>query len=341
MIRIKALGHRELRQVLALLRDHAVNPSEAASLQRLNQLYVPVHKISQWLPPAWQFVPAIFVAASTRQVLGLISLKKDGHQAQRWLIEHVILDPDVPAYDVGQQLLQFVINRYGANGVQTFMACVDTYQDQALALLKAAGFRHCTRVQLWQHTQPADLLKKSPQYKHLREATTRDAEALSQLFNDTLAIEARTSLARPAGDFRKPVTVVPSAPCRPRIARRWLSEDTVRNCLTGSVSIFSEDFSHFYLEILCHPGWPDNFDALLQTGVHQAQQSAQKPILQVATFDFWKDSQAQLEALGFERVHTSEVVVKDYWIPLQDRDKLRSPLLLFTGNTSPAVNIRS
>ena len=53
------------------------------------------------------------------QVLGLIWLSRDGARNNRWKIDQVIVDPMASTYDVGTQLVNYVINRYGGAGVQT------------------------------------------------------------------------------------------------------------------------------------------------------------------------------------------------------------------------------
>ncbi len=58
-----------------------------------------------------------------KKLLGLISLVPDGNQKTRWKINRLILNPD--AYDAGKQLIDYVVNKYGGAGVETFLTTID------------------------------------------------------------------------------------------------------------------------------------------------------------------------------------------------------------------------
>src|SRR4051812_2680704 len=105
MIKIRALRTSELKQVLSLLNRYSDRESEYSVLQRMQQLYIPVHRLSLLMPLNLQFMPAIFIAAADNKVLGLIWLSPDGRHYRRWKIEHLVLDPDSFSYDVGTQLV--------------------------------------------------------------------------------------------------------------------------------------------------------------------------------------------------------------------------------------------
>jgi len=154
MIKIRALRSSELKQVLSLLNQYSDRESEYSVLQKMQQLYIPVHRLSLLMPLNMQFMPAIFIAAAESKVLGLIWLSPDGRHYRRWKIDHLILDPDSSSYDVGTQLVHYVINRYGGEGVQTFIAYVDQYHTSGLALLKTCGFRRCGRLHYFSHQNP-------------------------------------------------------------------------------------------------------------------------------------------------------------------------------------------
>jgi ribosomal protein S18 acetylase RimI-like enzyme len=174
MIKIRALRPSELKQVLSLLNRYTDRESEYSVLQKMQQLYIPMHRVSQLLPLNLQFLPAIFVAAAENKVLGLIWLSRDGQHSRRWKIDHLILDPDSFSYDVGTQLVNYVINRYGGEGVQTFLAYVDQYYNTGLGLLKSCGFRRCGRLHYFSHQNPGTLKLEPISLEGLRESHNGD-----------------------------------------------------------------------------------------------------------------------------------------------------------------------
>ncbi len=348
MIKIQTIRAQAMRQVLNLLNAYCHEPSAYTALKNLRLFYLPIHVVSQLLPPQWQFVPAIYVAASRDRVLGLIRLSQDGARKTRWQIEEVIIDPEASSYDVGTQLVNYVINRYGGGGVQTFIARVfsglDTTQDVALGLFKSCGFRHCSRIHYFTHQRPGDLFRHPEAQtaaipKGLRPAFVDDAAKLLALHTDMLPAETRHSLEKSKADFDLGLGRSVRDRLNGQLHKQWVVEDVARDVLTGSVEFTTHNFQDFTLSVMIHSGWTELYEDLLRFGLQQILLNTAAAKVHLETYDFTKTEIPVLNTMGFQQIDTAEVLVKDYWIPLEDkRDKLSSPMLLFTNKTTPAVN---
>lgn len=338
MIKIRALRPGDVRQVLSLLNRYTDRESEQSVLHKMQQLYIPLHRVSQLLPLNWQFLPAIFVAVSHNKVLGLIWLSKDGAQSRRWKIDHLILDPESCSYDVGAQLVNYVINRFGGDGVQTFLAYVDQYYNTGLALLKSCGFRRCGRQHAFMHNQPAQL-KNGSTLEGLREYASSDSKALCALYNSTLPPEARLSLEKHWRDFQRPFPTHFSDKLKGVFIKRWVVQDMARDHLVAAIEISTADYKDFYVNLIVHPGWETLYPDALSYAIGQILLITTNARVFTDCFEFHKLTLETLESLGFQRTSIAEVLVKDYWIPIEDKGfKLKSPILLFSGRTSPAIN---
>ncbi len=341
MLKIKPLGPRELKQVLDLLHQHADHAHEVAVLEQLKQLYVPLHQVSHILPPQMQFVPAIYVAANDNEVLGLIRLSQDGKTSKRWKLDHVIIDPNTPTYDVGAQLVNYVINRYGGSGVQTFLAHVDQYEEKALGLMKACSFRRCTRIHAYTHPNPNDALMPEQTIKGLRQSVPNDAKKLKRLFSECLPADKRMTLEKSSRDYTRTMLESMYGKLKGVHSNRWVIEDLARDILVGSAKLYTPNYKEFYFDIFVSPGWRDYYEDLLNLLLRQALQCTQQATVYITAYDFNKDDNEILINRGFSHQNSTEVLVKDYWIPLQDREKEKNPLLLFGSQTSPAMNMDS
>lgn len=339
MIKIRPLGAQELRQVFHLLERYGENDFEYPILQKFRQLYVPIQRASQMLPAQFQFLPAIYVAVSHRKVLGLIWLSRDGKKRNRWKIDQLIIDPDEFSYDVGTQLVHYIINRYGGEGVQTFLAYVDSHCDQALGLLKSCGFRHCTRLHGYQLENPTIIDGRKESITGLREADGADRHKLQQLHSYSLVPEVRLSLEKTPADFSKPFLERLGEKMRGVFAKRWVVEDTARDLLLGSLEVYTVNYKDYHLSLMISPGWADGFEPLLRLGIQHVLNNTRTAKIHLQIYDFNKDEMAMVEQLGFSRSSMAEVLVKDYWIPLEDTlAKPSSPIVLFTGKASPACS---
>lgn len=339
MIKIRALRPSELKQVLSLLQRYSEQESEYSLLQKMQQLYIPMHRVSQLLPLNFQFMPAIFVAVSNHKVLGLIWLSKDGEHSRRWKIDHLILDPESFSYDVGTQLVNYVINRYGGDGVQTFLAYVDQYYNTGLGLLKSCGFRRCGRLHHFSHGNPGNLKLEPISLNGLRESTNHDSGKLANLYNELLPPEARVCLEKTWRDFYRSFNVAASDKMKGIFFKRWVVEDVARDTLIGSLSIGTSDYKDFYLSVLANPGWEGLYSDVLTYAIQQVLLMTGSGKIHLDCYEFNKPGIEVLEAVGFHRDGIAEVLVKDYWIPIEDKgNRLQSPILLFSGQTRPAVN---
>ena len=340
MIKIQPMRAKELQQVLHLLERFSEDDFEYRVLEHLRQLYGPIQRVSQMLPPRWQFVPAIYVAVSNGKVLGLIWLEKDGKNETRWKIEQLIIDPEEFSFDVGAQLLNYVINLYGAEGIQTFIATVHNQYEQALGLMKSCGFRHVTRLHAYCHEAPQEL-KENHNHQDIlravRESSGSDRHALKALHDDSMPADKRLSLGKSHRDFGGNWLDDLSANLVHRLfSRRWVVEDRTRDTLLGTLLITSEKDQDFFLSICVGPVWEEGFQKLLDFGVERVLAHSSKARIFVNIYAFHEAQRQWVESVGFSRLYEAEVLVKDYWIPLKNENRLTSPVMFFTGNTSTA-----
>jgi GNAT superfamily N-acetyltransferase len=339
MIKIRALRPGELRQVLTLLNRYSDRESEYSLLQKMQQLYIPMHRLSQLLPLTLQFMPAIFVAVSHNKVLGMIWLSRDGRHSRRWKIDHLILDPDSFSYDVGPQLINYVTNRYGGDGVQTFLAYVDQHYGTGLGLLKSCGFRRCARQHYFVHRNPSNLKLSPMSLEGLREATNDDCGKIASLYNETLTVEARVCLEKKWQDFYVPLPFRLFKKGQGVFSKRWVVQDMARDCLIASVEVITHDYKAFTISVIASQGWESAYEDMVTYAAQQVLLTTSGATLYVECYEFCKKGLESLERFGFQRLGIAEVLVKDYWIPIEDKgNRLQSPILLFSGRTTPAIN---
>lgn len=344
-MKIRKLRARDLPQVLDLLERFGEEPSQSGMLRRYGGAFLVSQDLSQLLPPQYQFLPAIYVAMSEEDVLGFIWLSQDGYRTDRWRIEQIIIDPaaDNPL-EVGAHLVHFIINRYGAEGVQTFLALVDARYEQALSLLKGCGFRHSTRLHSYVLTEsePESLRALAqetfPPGCFFREAGRGDRQALQSLYMASLPAEQRLFLQKSAEAFSRPWFRCLADRFDGTLFKRWIVQSSASREILAALSVTTQDFQQFHLEALIHPHWADGVAALIGLGVNHALKSTRKPYIRISAYEFQKEQRNFLDGHGFQWESVAEVLVKDYWRPIEDKPlKLATPILLLNrGKTSPA-----
>jgi ribosomal protein S18 acetylase RimI-like enzyme len=338
MIKIRSLRARELGQVLNFLERFSDKAFEYSDLEKLKQLYIPLQWVSQALPLSWHFMPGIYVAVANKKVLGLIWMVQDGQKNNRWKIDQLLIHPNEYSYDFGAQLIHYVINRYGAEGVQTFLAQVDHESSEAIGLLKSCGFRRCTERISYVHERLEDLATGNPEeISGLREAHWRDANHLVSLYNTMLPVDIRMSLEKIPADFSPSLFRQFLNRFSGEFKRRWVVEDSARDILFGSLELSTQNYQDFAFQGIVSNAWKAGYEDLIRLAARKVLKNTSNGKLYTHLYEFQKEEMAFLEAAGFQRLQTHTVLVKDYWIPLQDKDeRSKAPLLLFPGKTSPA-----
>lgn len=342
MAKIRSLGNKELKQVLSLLERFSGNEFNYPVLERFQALYLPFHKINQFLPLKYKFLPGIYVAVADNEVLGLVWLSRDGYRRDRWKIDQVIINPDAySAYDIGKQLLYYVINQFGASGVEIFLAYVDPLYTEGLALLKECGFRHCTKMHTFSlEPSGGEGIANRPASIHgLREARRSDARKLQELHSETLSPEVRISLRKSPADFYPHPSEKLVRRCQGEFFKRWVVSPGNQDYLRGSVSLSTWDFKTFEITALVSPAWEESMEDLLLFVLRQIYKSCMHPKIIITAYEFQKSKIEILEKIGFERKGVTEILVKDYWTPVKGKElQAKSPILLFAkgGRISPA-----
>ncbi len=333
---------RDFKQVEALLSVAEAASLEGTVLAQLRQLYGPMQRVWQALPPSWQSLPAIYVATQNRTVAGLIWLQREPGQRHRWQIEQLLLHPEYGSLETGEYLLQYVIHRFGASGVQQFLARVDVGNEQALSLFKQANFRQLDRRYDFKLT-PAEVnvVPADVQIEGLREATDTDAALLRELYLETLAPTVRPYLDKPVSQYTTPWWQWPVRSVQGRFQKRWLVDSP--HGVLGMVGVSSWDYQRFQLELSVSPGWPAGLERLVRFGVAHCAQHTRQPLVMLSLYGsavpdahHVDNAHTVVKAQGFTCWQELLLLAKDYWRPDKTPQPLNitSPLLLAGGEPS-------
>ena len=160
----------------------------------------PLDILHDFLPVQMRFLQESYVAVEDSELLGLIGLVPDGGQKIRWKINRLILNTN--AYDIGKLLIDYVVNKYGGAGIETFLAAIDENFAEAISLFKnSCGFRSCTQIQVWAKDKlsPAQNFEKPDLLRDIKPA---DALHIQDLDQQNLFPQFRPSLSKTVSDYR-------------------------------------------------------------------------------------------------------------------------------------------
>lgn len=341
MTRIIPLRYSDMEKVRKMI--EYVSPE--ISPDRVNEeafIHFPFSALHRFLPVNMKFLQESYVAIEEEELLGLISLVPDGNQKTRWKINRLILNTN--AYDAGKQLIDYVVNKYGGAGVESFLTTIDENYTEALALFKTAcSFRNCSKINIWEYENFKNY-KISENTISLRTAEISDAQNLYELECESLYPQFKTSLVKTENDFKFGMEKKFINKFKNHRIQRFVLDNTEKNRIESFLSIMTKDSIDFWIDITLSLAYQEYYDDILNFAVNQVYSTNQNGKLYISVRDFQQTGRKMTEVLsqnGFIKRGSFKILVKDYWRPAEYSTEKKVPIMIFSDMTSPACNIIS
>ncbi len=337
MTKIISLRHSDLKKVRKMIEyvSPGISPGKISE-----DAYVsfPFNMIHGFLPLKLKFLQECYVAVEGDNLLGLISLAPDGKQKTRWKINRLILNPN--AYDTGKQLIDYVVNKYGGAGVETFITTIDENYTEALALFKnVCSFRNNSKISIWENT--SDKVSSDISVP-LRQAESSDAEKLYELDREALSPRFRASLLKTVEDFRFGLQNKLLNRLKGHLIKSFVLDNPEKNSIESFLSIMTADNESFWVDITLSLAYQEYYKDILNFAINNVFSTNNNAKLYVGVRDFQQTAEKAREMLSqrdFIQRGTFELLVKDYWKPAEYATEKKVPIMIFPDLTSPACNI--
>ena len=133
--------------------------------------------LHSFVPLKYRFLPETFLYLENDEIIGLITVVPTrGNPYKINIIRLIFKQND---YEVGKQLLEFVISRFGARGATTFYAAVDLSHEELINLfINSCGFRQCSYENLWKIENFTPQNKTKAPFRYCQNS---DAKAVADL----------------------------------------------------------------------------------------------------------------------------------------------------------------
>ena len=199
MAKIRKISYSDIFQVKKLI--SVVCNDNVMSYRRLFFLSVPVTFIQNFLYNVHlRKAPETYVISDNQNCLkGVISVKAQSGNSYKWQIKRLFLDKN--AQEEGRQLIEYIIAKFGARGVDTFYVCFDDSQTDLINLfIKGCGFRLCANESLW-HVTNMNFIPENINENIFKHFKNSDALKIADLFNENLIPLYKYSLQKEKEEF--------------------------------------------------------------------------------------------------------------------------------------------
>lgn len=327
MAKIKKISYKDILNIKKLI--SVVCNDNVMSYRRLFFLSVPMTFLQNFAYNVHlRKFPETYVVFDNSDILkGLISVKSQTGNAYKWQIKRLFLDKN--SHEEGKQLIEYVIAKLGARGVDTFYVCLDDNQTELINLfIKGCGFRLCSSESLWSISN-LNFVKKFDE-SVFAPFKTSDSLEVATLFNDSLNTLYKYSLSKEKEEFHD------------RFLQGLNSEMDFKYTLTDKdtkkiisfIEIKTTDNLNYFLDIILNPISLELYPMILSFAVKKIIKRNKsfklyiknRKYMQYGEYldNFYKDNR-------FELLQNNAILVRDFFKTVKNETSSFSSAAVFTG----------
>lgn len=297
----------------------------------------PLNLINRLLPLSCKFAPDSYIAIEDDKICGLVTLKAQEKNPQSWRITKLFLDEN--GYDVGRQLVSFVIARYGAMGANTFSVKVDENHEELLELFsKGCGFRVCASEQLWKMTE-FKVGSSSLDKGFFRPFKDADSKAAASIHNDLIFPHFRYSLAKKPEEYENIIF----SGLHKTSYFKYVIEDGSEHAIKGYFCIQTDDNENFTIDVDLVSAFDGYLEDVINFSISQIMMRRKKFNLYFLNKKYQTNgakTEKFLSENGFKNVKNQIILVKDYYKRIAEDERYSKPAIAFSEITrKPAFKI--
>ena len=328
MTRIRRVNYFDIPKIRKMTEYLDNDDSDRFTKELRNEV---VRILHYCFPLKYKFLPESYVLLEKDEILGLITVIPTMGNPYKISITRLIFQNNL--YDVGKQLVEFVIAKYGALGAVSFSVTVDNSHDELFRLfINECGFRHCSCENLWK-------IEKFNSVEHnvapFRVCQNSDAKEVSDLFNAELNSLYKPSLIRLKSEFKSLLFEGMTNFYK----NRYVLEEASHKSIIAYLSITTSDNINFILDLTTSAGYILDYDEVLNFAIKEI--SSRKSNYYI----FFKEKkytntaekfEQYLNNRGFKCIQTQNIFVKDFYRPIKQTENALKVFIL--GENRIAVN---
>ena len=261
-----------------------------------------------YLPLKYKLLPESYMLTDHEHTLGLISVNTFSGNYRKVNISQLFFLEN--AYEVAQQLVEFVVSQYGAMGAHSFYVLVDdTHTELSQVFLNNCGFRECSYEQIWE--VPKTSFKKCKNIKY-RRFKNSDVKEVSEIYNDSVFPHFKPAMLREEKEFYEPVF----SGLKYANEYRYVIEEPATSRIIAYFKISTADNEKYTVDFNYSNGYEVDFDTILYFATREILRRTRKFKLYIKMKNYINTNKAQKEYFkeaGFNCISTKNLYVKDYF----------------------------
>jgi len=236
MIKIKKLGFFDKIKL---------TKNKELFLNKDNNFSFPFNLLLNFSPIKPDFLPNYYILKENKEIQGLISVSETYGNNSRLNINQLGFNQN--NFDIGKQLIEYVLAKYAAKGVSSFIVKIDESNLDLLNLFSTqCGFRNCSYEKYWEINKKN--YNNTNLYKY-RSFHNSEASIVSELFNDKIITHFKPSLQKSINEFKD--TLLQGLITKQTF--KYIAEDSSANMICY-INISTTD-NHTFLADIIYPDY--------------------------------------------------------------------------------------
>ena len=328
MAKIKKISYFDILHVKKLI--SVVCSDNIMSYRRLLLLSVPVTYFQNFLYSAnlRRFPETYVVSGNDNSLKGVISVKAQHGNPYKWQIKRLFLDKN--SHEEGKQLVDYIVAKFGARGVDTFYICVNDLQTELIDLfVNGCGFRSCSSESLW-HVSNINFMSDNYDDSCFKPFKNSDAKKAAELYNDCLIPLYKSSLSKSEGEFSD--TFFRGFDSDTDF--KYILEEDKKSHLKAFIEIKTADNTNYFLDLIVPPHYFDFFPQILSFSVNKIRKRNKNFKLYIKNRKYLQTGEMTEEFFKnnrFELLQNNTVLVRDFFKPVKESSKVYNEAFIING----------
>lgn len=328
MAKIKKISYGDILQVKKLI--SVVCNDNVMSYRRLFFLSVPATYIQNFLYNVHlRRAPETYVISDNGNNLkGVISVKAQSGNPYKWQIKRLFLAKS--AHEEGKQLVDYIVAKLGARGVDTFYVCFDDTQTELIDLfVKGCGFRMCSSEGMWRVTN-INFLQEKIDDNMFKPFKNSDADKIACLFNETLITHYKYSLQKKPEEFHDRFIQGLNS----ELDFEYIIEGDTKDSIKAFLEIKTTDNKNYFIDTIVPNQYFDLYPMILSFAVKKIIKRNKNFNLYVKNRKYLQNGDITEEFFKqnrFEHLQNNVVLVRDFFKQIKQENKNFNEAVIFSG----------
>lgn len=307
MIRIRRLTYFDYPKLKKLISYLCTDENDKLAKSLMEE---PAGFLNALLPLALKFKSESFILIEENEILGLITTVKTPGNPFKINITRLIFKDNL--YDIGEKLVEFVIQKLGGKGATSFTVTIDECHDELFNLfINGCGFRQCASETLWKIEKPTPV-KADINWRYAQDS---DAKEIAELYNSEIINMYKPSLTRHEKEFQN----VFFQGFTDYYKTRYVIEENKK--ILGYFSITTTDNLNYILDITTNSGYEFDYNRIVNAMLCEIarKKKAFYPLLKQKKYTKNSEIFGQyLKEQNYNPIQTQQILVKDFYKPVKE-----------------------